>query len=85
MRADGSDGREGSPVSRRGFLKAGAGATGGLVLGFFLPAGGRMAQAIPPPPKVIEAPNAFLRIAPDNTVTVIVNRLEFGQGVDCRC
>jgi isoquinoline 1-oxidoreductase beta subunit len=82
MGADGSDGREGGPVSRRGFLKASAGATGGLVLGFFLPAGSRMAQAMPPPPKVIEAPNAFLRIAPDNTVTVIVNRLEFGQGVD---
>lgn len=66
--------------SRRGFLKAGAGATGGLVLGFFLPAGGRLAQA-GTPPKAVEAPNAFLRVAPDDTVTVMVNRLEFGQGV----
>jgi isoquinoline 1-oxidoreductase beta subunit len=68
-------------LSRRGFLKAGAAASGGLVLGFFLPTGGRMARAIPPPPKVIDAPNAFLRVAPDNTITVMVNRLEFGQGV----
>lgn len=68
-------------TSRRGFLKAGAGATGGLVLGFFVPAGGRLAQAMPPPPHVVENPNAFLRVAPDNTVTVMVNRLEFGQGV----
>ncbi|MCS0587941.1 xanthine dehydrogenase family protein molybdopterin-binding subunit [Massilia norwichensis] len=66
--------------SRRGFLKAGAVASGGLVLGFMLPGGGRMARAAEGKP-VVYAPNAFLRVAPDNTVTVIVNRLEFGQGV----
>src|SRR5437763_8548958 len=66
--------------SRRGFLKAGALATGGLVLGFVLPAGGRFARAAGAQAQVY-APNAFLRVAPDNTVTVIVNRLEFGQGV----
>jgi isoquinoline 1-oxidoreductase beta subunit len=67
--------------SRRGFLKAGTAATGGLVLGFMLPGGGgRMARAADAAP-VVYAPNAFLRVAPDNTVTVIVNRLEFGQGV----
>jgi isoquinoline 1-oxidoreductase beta subunit len=65
--------------SRRGFLKAGAAAGGGLVLGFFLPTGGRLAQAAEAKP--VHAPNAFLRVAPDNTVTVMVNRLEFGQGV----
>jgi len=68
-------------VSRRGFLKAGAAATGGLVLGFVLPAGGRFAQAADAARPTVYAPNAFLRVAPDNTVTVIVNRLEFGQGV----
>ncbi len=67
-------------ASRRGFLKAGAVAGGGLVLGFMLPGGGRMARAAEGKPAVY-APNAFLRVAPDNTVTVIVNRLEFGQGV----
>jgi isoquinoline 1-oxidoreductase beta subunit len=67
--------------SRRGFLKAGAVASGGLVLGFMLPGGGgRLARAAEGKPTVY-APNAFLRVAPDNTVTVIVNRLEFGQGV----
>ena len=66
-------------TSRRGFLKAGAAATGGLVLGFFLPGSNRFAQAADP--KTVYAPNAFLRMAPDNTITVIVNRLEFGQGV----
>jgi isoquinoline 1-oxidoreductase beta subunit len=68
----------GSGMSRRGFLKTGALATGGLVLGFVLPGAGRFAQA---QDAKVYAPNAFLRIAPDNTVTVIVNRLEFGQGV----
>jgi isoquinoline 1-oxidoreductase beta subunit len=67
-------------TSRRGFLKAGAVASGGLVLGFMLPGGGRLARAAEGKPAVY-APNAFLRVAPDNTVTVIVNRLEFGQGV----
>ncbi|MGO4475891.1 molybdopterin cofactor-binding domain-containing protein [Massilia sp. 2TAF26] len=67
-------------TSRRGFLKAGTVATGGLVLGFMLPSGGRLARAADAKP-VVYAPNAFLRVAPDNTVTVIVNRLEFGQGV----
>lgn len=67
-------------VSRRGFMKAGAVAGGGLVLGFFMPGAGRWANAQQAPAKVYE-PNAFLHIAPDNTVTVQVNRLEFGQGV----
>jgi len=73
-------GAQGGGVSRRSFLKAGAVAGGGLVLGFFLPTGGRFANAQQPPAKVYE-PNAFLHIAPDNSVTVQVNRLEFGQGV----
>ena len=69
-------------VSRRGFMKAGAVAGGGLMLGFFLPGAGKLALAADgAPAKPVYAPNAFLHIAPDNTVTVQVNRLEFGQGV----
>ncbi|MDB5961245.1 MAG: carbon monoxide dehydrogenase, partial [Massilia sp.] len=71
----------GGAVSRRGFLKAGALTGGGLVLGFTMPAANRFAHAADAP-KPVYAPNAFLRIAPDNTVTVMVNRLEFGQGVN---
>ncbi|HZV65684.1 MAG TPA: xanthine dehydrogenase family protein molybdopterin-binding subunit, partial [Telluria sp.] len=55
-------------------------ASGGLVLGFFLPGANKFARAAEAA-KPVYAPNAFLRIAPDNTVTVLVNRLEFGQGV----
>lgn len=69
----------GGGISRRAFIKAGALAGGGLVLGFFVPGANRLARAAGPAPAY--APNAFLRIAPDNTVTVAVNRLEFGQGV----
>lgn len=66
-------------ISRRGFLKAGTLATSGLVLGFVIPVAGRFAHA--GDAGAPSAPNAFLRIAPDGTVTVMVNRLEFGQGV----
>jgi isoquinoline 1-oxidoreductase subunit beta len=66
-------------MSRRSFLKATGLAGGGLVLGFFVPGANRFARA--QAMEAVPAPNAFLRIAPDNTITVAVNRLEFGQGV----
>ncbi len=66
-------------LTRRNFLKAGSVAGAGLILGFFVPGGQKMARAADA--KKVITPNAFLRIAPDNTVTVAINRLEFGQGV----
>ncbi|WP_308613008.1 xanthine dehydrogenase family protein molybdopterin-binding subunit [Massilia eburnea] len=75
-----ADVAESSGVSRRTFLKAGS----GLVLGFYVASGGgRFARALAAdaPAKPISAPNAFLHIAPDNSITIQVNRLEFGQGV----
>jgi isoquinoline 1-oxidoreductase beta subunit len=66
-------------MSRRSFLKTGAVAGGGLVLGFFVADSNKFARAAELKPQ--NMPNALLRIAPDNTVTVMVNRLEFGQGV----
>ncbi len=70
---------DGGGMSRRSFLKTGAVAGGGLVLGFFVPQANKFAKAADA--KAPSAPNAFLRIAPDNSITVMVNRLEFGQGV----
>jgi isoquinoline 1-oxidoreductase beta subunit len=66
-----------SPLSRRDFLTAGVAAGAGLVIGFYLPhgsgsgAGGGNAFS----------PNAYLKITPDNKVTVVVARSEMGQGV----
>ena len=67
-------------ISRRSFIKAAGVVGGGLALGFFVPGSNRFAYA--QAPKQTYAPNAFLHIAPDNTVTITVNRLEFGQGVN---
>jgi isoquinoline 1-oxidoreductase beta subunit len=66
-------------LNRREFLKVSAAAGGGLLIGLYLP--GRLEAAAGPPTEVGFMPNAFLRIAPDNTVTVISKHLEMGQGV----
>src|SRR5438093_7311681 len=65
-------------LSRRDFLKTGAAAGGGLLIGFYLPLGNRLAAQQSNPPF---APNAFIRIGTDDSVTVIVNHSEMGQGV----
>lgn len=62
--------------TRRGFVKGTAAAGAGLLLGFHLPLPrAAFAQAD------VFKPNAFVRIAPDNTVTITCKHLEFGQGV----
>ena len=59
--------------TRRGFLAGGA----ALIIGAHLPVGGKMAAKAASGPISL---NAFVRIAEDNTVTVIVKHIEFGQG-----
>lgn len=69
--------------SRRGFLKL-AGAAAGLVLAFQFtgrPARAAAVENAVGPAKGLFGPNAFLRLAPDGTVTVVVNHAEMGQGV----
>ncbi|WP_354687724.1 xanthine dehydrogenase family protein molybdopterin-binding subunit [Cupriavidus necator] len=65
-------------LDRRSFLKLTGLAGGGLALGVTPLAQAQEAAKPKAPPS---PPQAFLIIAPDNTVTVAVNRLEFGQGV----
>ncbi|CAE6881367.1 Isoquinoline 1-oxidoreductase subunit beta [Paraburkholderia domus] len=66
--------------SRRTFLKAaGAVAAVGLTIGFEWAGTGRRALAATIPDATF-APNAFLRVAPDNSVTVIAKHVEMGQG-----
>jgi isoquinoline 1-oxidoreductase beta subunit len=64
-------------LSRRAFLQATGVAGSGLMLGIALP--GARAQA--GGEKFVYPPSAFIRIAPDSSVTVLINKLEFGQGV----
>ncbi len=68
-------------VARRSFLKVGV--ASGFALGAYpLVAGAQTAAPFAPAGlKPFEQPSAFVRIAKDGTVTVTVNRLEFGQGV----
>ena len=66
---------------RRSFLKASAASGGALVIGFYLPAGVRKAVAASKQVATPFVPNAFIRIAPDETVTILCNKSEMGQGV----
>ncbi len=68
--------------SRRRFLQAGA----GLTLAVYLRAGHAAVESGPgktvttTAPAAVLEPNAFVRIAPDDSVTVIAKHLEMGQG-----
>src|ERR1700739_4027099 len=64
-----------SPVSRREFGVGGVAAGAGLVVGFYLPHGKTNNG------KEFFSPNAYLRISPDNKITIVVARSEMGQGV----
>ena len=68
-------------TTRRGFLNQ---AGGGLIIAVALPTmtrGQVIRRMGPAEIRVLPAaPNAFLRIAPDNTVTVIAKHIEMGQG-----
>jgi isoquinoline 1-oxidoreductase beta subunit len=67
-------------LSRRALLKSSAALGGGLVIATYLPSLS-LAEDAPAPRKLEPQPNAFIRIAPDNTVTVIVKHLDKGQGI----
>jgi isoquinoline 1-oxidoreductase beta subunit len=64
-------------VTRREFLQVASAAGGALVIGFTFPA---CAPAGAPPGPPLE-PNAWLRIGTDESILVIVDRSEMGQGV----
>ncbi|MCC6782382.1 MAG: xanthine dehydrogenase family protein molybdopterin-binding subunit [Planctomycetes bacterium] len=78
---------ESPQLSRRGFLRVTAAAGGGLLLAFRLPAAARAtlasgADSAPADSAPAEfTPNAFVRVAGDGRVTVIVNKAEMGQGI----
>ncbi|NIE87639.1 xanthine dehydrogenase family protein molybdopterin-binding subunit, partial [Burkholderia sp. Tr-860] len=79
-------------ISRRRFLQAGftlgAAAGGGLLLGFAVPAAGESGRpsviggdAPDQAPAGLFAPNAFVRIDRAGQVTLVMPKVEMGQGV----
>jgi isoquinoline 1-oxidoreductase subunit beta len=66
--------------NRRDLLKNSAALAGALVIATYIPLRA-FAEDAPAAPKLAPVPNAFIRIAPDDTVTVIVKHLDMGQGV----
>lgn len=68
---------------RRSFLKATLTAGGAVVFGLQLPTRSRAEERlnIEPSPAADFQPNAFIKIAPDGKVTIIVGQAEMGQGV----
>ena len=74
---DRQDSTQGNGVSRRIFLKSSVVAGGGLMLGFGLPTflGEVMAEG-----SSSFAPNAFIRICSDGSVTLTMPYVEMGQG-----
>ena len=70
-------------TDRRSFLKASIVAGGALVFGIGLPMRSKAAERfnLPVEPAVDFHPNAFIKIAKDGRVTVVVGQAEMGQGV----
>ena len=66
-------------VDRRGFLQSAAAGVTGLVIGFYLP--NRLEARAAALEALTFAPNAWIRIGTDETVTLVIDKSEMGQGV----
>jgi isoquinoline 1-oxidoreductase beta subunit len=72
-------------LNRRAFLKAGAAATGGLVVGIYFPdiAGDAVLDAqFGPPGGGAITPHAFIRIGTDDVVRLTIHKPDNGQGTE---
>jgi len=68
-------------LTRRDFLKTSVGGATGLVIGFSFPWRPSLVQAQERPAPKLPPPDAFLQIAPDDTITVLLSHSEMGQGI----
>ena len=66
--------------TRRSFLRVSAAAAGGLLVSMYFERPATAQEAPAPKPKTYP-PDAFVHIKPDGKIHIMVNRLEFGQGV----
>jgi CO/xanthine dehydrogenase Mo-binding subunit len=64
-------------LSRRTFIVTGAAAGGGLLLGVYLP---RSIRAAAQGADETFAPNAYVRIRPDDSIVLVMPQVEMGQG-----
>src|SRR5580704_5923561 len=78
--SDMSDRSHSVSLDRRTFLKVGVLGGGGLVINLALPLALRPALAQPTTSTAF-APNAFIRIDPQNVVTLVMPMVEMGQGI----
>ena len=67
-------------LDRRDFLKSGAAGAVGLVIGFYLPGSRAVAELAPVAPGA-SALNAWIRIPSDESVTIVIDKSEMGQGI----
>src|SRR5687767_2880192 len=76
-------------MDRREFVTTTAMVGGGMLLGFWLPPTAAAGQGAPGLPyyrePLVPEINAWLTIAPDDTVTIRVGQTEMGQGVFTSC
>jgi len=72
-----------TPVDRRQFLRVSALAGGGVLLATYIEPVANASARLAGAPKTAAdfQPNAFIRITPDGTITIIAKNPEIGQGV----
>src|SRR5260370_379123 len=79
----------GVELNRRDLLASTAAVGGAMILGFYLPPAGAQAAPIERQPwyrdAMVPELNAWLTIAPDDTVTIRVGQTEMGTGVFTSC
>lgn len=68
-------------MNRRNFIQSGAILGGGLLISFKIPIANKFAALNEAANERPFAPNAFLNIGTDNTITVVLSHVEMGQGI----
>lgn len=70
-------------INRREFILSSTGTLAGLVVAFHIPNVVKNAfAAAPGAAAAVPTPNAFIQIKPDNSIVMVINKLEMGQGVN---
>lgn len=67
-------------INRRDFIRTGVLATGGLLISFDVPVRASRLSSVAPP-AARPALNAFLQIGEDNSIHIILSKVEMGQGM----